>query len=247
MEDARDGFEIRRYASYSVCSAPMTGGTASDKAAPNVDATVTAGSGEGFNTLAGYLFGNNTQERAMDMTTPVNIDVTPAGGRTMSFVMPKDIPARNAPTPRDSRIGVTDVADGELLAVREFPGFATDGEVRRQVDSLLGALERESTRPWRGQFKFDDEDYDKNMSGKGKDGEGEPFGAGEAASAFKSSKSPWRTEDPSGRSYRLMQFNPPYTLPWLRTNAVAVRVTRGVDVESTSSTEGAMETADASV
>lgn len=41
----------------------------------------TDGSGEGFNTLAGYLFGNNTQERAMDMTTPVNIDVSPTRGR----------------------------------------------------------------------------------------------------------------------------------------------------------------------
>ena len=45
----------------------------------------TAGSGEGFNTLAGYLFGNNTQERAMDMTTPVNIDVSPAGGRFVPY------------------------------------------------------------------------------------------------------------------------------------------------------------------
>lgn len=54
-----------------------------DDAAPvseTVDG-VTDGSGEGFNTLAGYLFGNNTQEVAMDMTTPVNIDVSPAGGR----------------------------------------------------------------------------------------------------------------------------------------------------------------------
>lgn len=42
--------------------------------------------------------------------------------RTMSFVMPKDIPAEKAPAPRDPRIDVTDVAEGELLAVREFPG-----------------------------------------------------------------------------------------------------------------------------
>lgn len=40
---------------------------------------VTDGSGEGFNTLAGYLFGDNKQELAMDMTTPVNIDVTSTG------------------------------------------------------------------------------------------------------------------------------------------------------------------------
>lgn len=45
----------------------------------NGDTGVTLGSGEGFNTLAGYLFGNNTQEVAMGMTTPVNIDVDASG------------------------------------------------------------------------------------------------------------------------------------------------------------------------
>lgn len=63
-------------------------------------------------------------------------------------------------------------------------GFATDGEVTRQVDSLLRALQLESS-----------------------------------ASAFR-----WCAQDPTGKSYRLMQYNPPYTLPWQRTNAIAVRV-----------------------
>lgn len=55
--------------------------TAAKETTLNGDVGTTAGSGEGFNILAGYLFGNNTQERAMDMTTPVNIDVSPAAGR----------------------------------------------------------------------------------------------------------------------------------------------------------------------
>lgn len=59
-----------------------------DDAAPEFETLngdgVTDGSGEGFNTLAGYLFGNNTKEMAMDMTTPVNIDVSPTGGRWVS-------------------------------------------------------------------------------------------------------------------------------------------------------------------
>lgn len=39
----------------------------------------------------------------------------------MSFVMPKNIPVGEAPTPRDPRVDVNDVAT-ELLAVREFAG-----------------------------------------------------------------------------------------------------------------------------
>ncbi|CAM9184462.1 unnamed protein product [Scytosiphon promiscuus] len=180
VEDAREEFEVRRYVSYAVCSATMDDDTAASESNPlNGDTGVTNGSGEGFNTLAGYLFGNNTQEVAMDMTTPVNIDVD-ASGRTMSFVMPKDIPAAEAPIPRDPRVNVKNVAEGELLAVREFPGFATDGEVARQLDSLTLAISAPS--------------------------------------------STWSVEDPTGKSYRLMQYNPPYTLPWQRTNAVAVKV-----------------------
>lgn len=38
--------------------------------------------------------------------------------------------------------------------------------------------------------------------------------------------SPWRAEDPTGATFRLMQYNPPYTLPWRRTNAIAIRVTK---------------------
>lgn len=71
--------------------------------------------------------------------------------------------------------------------------------MKRQLDSLLGALEREATRPW----------------------------SESAEVAEDLSVSPWRAEDPSGLSYRLMQYNPPYTLPWLRTNAVAVKVLKG--------------------
>lgn len=40
----------------------------------------------------------------------------------MSFIMPKDIPAGEAPVPNDPRVDVSDVDDGEILAVREFLG-----------------------------------------------------------------------------------------------------------------------------
>lgn len=71
-------------------------------------------------------------------------------------------------------------------------GFATDGEVTRQLDALLWALQLEASR----------------------------------------SASPWCAQDPVGRSYRLMQYNPPYTLPWQRTNAIAVQVYKEVPGDS---------------
>ena len=41
-------------------------------------------------------------------------------------MLPKDVKVGDAPTPRDPSIRVDDVGDGELLAVREFPGELTD-------------------------------------------------------------------------------------------------------------------------
>lgn len=47
------------------------------------------------------------------------------GRRKMSFIMPKEISAGEAPAPRNPRVGVSDVAEGETLAVREFPGVSS--------------------------------------------------------------------------------------------------------------------------
>ncbi|CAM9758608.1 unnamed protein product [Phaeothamnion confervicola] len=157
-------------------------------------------SGQGFNTLAGYLFGRNSRDESMAMTTPVAIDcespaylggssatgassfsVDGGGGkstrRSMSFVLPEGMAAAAAPAPvAGAAVSLGDVAQGERWAVAEFTGFVTDGEVRRQVEALRAALRRDA-----------------------------------------------RGADESGR-YRVMQYNPPYTLPFRRRNEVAIRL-----------------------
>lgn len=99
--------------------------------------------------------------------------------------------------------------------------------MQRQLDSLLGALQRETTLPW------------SEFSGQTK---GDPSEKKEGSS---SPVSRWRPKDPSGLSFRLMQYNPPYTLPWLRTNAVAVKVFEdgvgGVGEEGDAGTAGVNE------
>lgn len=86
-------------------------------------------------------------------------------------------------------------------------GFATDGEIRRQVKAIVEALDKEAEAE-----------------------EGE-------TKSKKSEPSPWRAEDPTGSTFRLMQYNPPYTLPWLRTNEIAVKVTRNALVEKDAESE----------
>lgn len=108
--------------------------------------------GDGFNTLAEYLFGGNSEERAMAMTTPVAIDYAGDKPTTMSvgslqclgpprppdplsprplhrsFVLPREVGAEGAPAPNNNKVFVSERARA-TVAAREFPGFATEGEV----------------------------------------------------------------------------------------------------------------------
>ena len=108
-------YEIRKYAQYSVCKL--------NRPDNREDSLV----GENFNSLAGYIFGDNLSNEKMDMTTPVIME-----DGIMSFVLAGGKNSETAPTPVNRNISLVDIPV-ELLAVKEFPGIATDGEVERQV------------------------------------------------------------------------------------------------------------------
>ena len=73
---------------------------------------------EGFNILAGYIFGKNHDKREIamtapvetntgrkiDMTAPVETSAAQAGKMTMRFFLPPDVTPSNAPVPNDSRV-----------------------------------------------------------------------------------------------------------------------------------------------
>ena len=116
-----DLYEIRDYAAYSVASTTMPKGE---------DMAV---AGNAFNTLAAYLFGDNQESKAMAMTTPVT---TTSLGEMRFYLAEPKIPL---PWKYDD-VEIMEIPPARL-AVRKFTGFATDGEVARQKDTLLQALE----------------------------------------------------------------------------------------------------------
>mmetsp|Transcript_6376 Transcript_6376/g.13936 ORF Transcript_6376/g.13936 Transcript_6376/m.13936 type:complete len:443 (-) Transcript_6376:205-1533(-) len=161
-------FEVRLYEPFTVSTYRMNGpsnGTNSFNA-------------NGFNTLAGYLFGDNSESRAMKMTMPVEISYTSSEDKAMSFVMPKDDVELGLPEPRTSEVELQTVSE-RLVAVRRFPGIATDEEVSRQVGKLLDSLS--------------------------------------ASNEF---------VPVEAKEYSVLQYNPPYTIPWRRRNEIALVVTR---------------------
>lgn len=157
-------YEIRKYAPYSICATTVD--SEDDMMEPMA-------SGKSFQTLAGYIFGDNTAEETMTMTTPVITE-----GKSMYFVLPKSMSSETAPIPRSDKVMLRDVKS-EVIACSEFSGIATEGEVNRQKALLEDAL------------LLDGIMYD-------------------------------------SATFKVFQYNPPQTLPWLRRNEVSFSVTMPV-------------------
>ena len=99
-----------------------------------------------FGSLAGYLFGKNSQQSSMAMTSPVF--TTNAGGKKeekeMSFVMPSDFWAEDgvkaAPQPLDGSGVRLQRDEGGARAVVMFGGFAGKSDVAKRKEQLLEGL-----------------------------------------------------------------------------------------------------------
>lgn len=170
-EEEENSYEIRRYDGYSTCSISISSvsdiSSTSSTDTPIMDIV---SSSKSFNTLAGYIFGENANDQKLTMTTPVILE-----NGAMSFVLPRGVTAESAPLPNSDKIALRDLSAGSQVAVRTFTGIATEREVNNQKAKLQEAL------------KLDGIEY-----------------------------------DPS--SFKVLQYNPPYTVPWVRRNEVSFSV-----------------------
>jgi len=102
---------------------------------------------DGFNTLAGYIFGNNTSQQKVDMTTPVKVNqsekiamttpVTVKGDDefTVAFVMPSEYTIETLPVPRDERIQFIPISAHKMATIR-FSGFFNEGNIQKNKNQL---------------------------------------------------------------------------------------------------------------
>ena len=174
IERLAPNIEVRRYEPRLAAETTVPGAAATAR-------------GEGFNRLAGYIFGANQGSNRIAMTAPVAQAAAPgdriamtapvaqeqaAPGWVIRFFLPAGLD--QPPVPRDDRVRIVPVP-AETVAVLRFSGLATDAAIATNRAALLDALQ--ATR-WRS--------------------------AGEPVSWF---------------------YDPPWTLPPLRRNEVAVPVT----------------------
>lgn len=132
-------FEIRHYPA-------VTFATISSKAS-----TYKELGSSGFRKLAGFIFGDNSEEKQIAMTTPVHMDINDSAS-SMSFVMPSNYNETNLPKPRNSEVIISTSAD-EYVAAIKFGGYASESEIKEYSKKLEEALKKASISYY-GHFRF---------------------------------------------------------------------------------------------
>lgn len=146
------GYEIRMYEPYIVAETEVFGG-------------YERASSAGFGILAGYIFGNNTRQQKMAMTTPVAMEKKQAQEKismtvpvimqpkeeqqaetyTMSFMMPSKYMLDTLPNPNNPAVKLRHVPKRKVAAAR-FSLLANADRVEKKTVELKEALRRDGIK-----------------------------------------------------------------------------------------------------
>jgi hypothetical protein len=105
----------------------------------------------GFSKLAGFIFGGNSEEKQIAMTSPVHMAINDSTS-TMSFVMPSNYNETNLPKPKNSEVVISTSAE-EYVAAIKFGGYASESEIKEHTKKLEEALKKASISYY-GHFRF---------------------------------------------------------------------------------------------
>ncbi|MCH2229274.1 MAG: heme-binding protein [Crocinitomicaceae bacterium] len=125
----KDGFQIREYSQQIVASTQLNG-TSYSKV-----------SSQGFKKIASYIFGGNSNNEQIAMTSPVQMDM--GEKPTMSFFMPNNLSSQDLPRPNFKDVYLH-VQPSKIVAAIEFSGWASDEILISKFNELKQKLDKES-------------------------------------------------------------------------------------------------------
>ena len=129
VEKTYEGFEIRSYEGALFTSVKL--------ATNNYDKA----SSKGFSILAGYIFGGNSDNEKIAMTSPVAM--TLEKNTEMLFLVPKDYTKENLPKPNDKNIEFKEINAKKVAAI-SFGGWANDDKIATYKAKLIKLLDKEN-------------------------------------------------------------------------------------------------------
>ena len=97
-------------------------------------------SSKGFSILAGYIFGGNSTNEKIAMTSPVAMSLEES--MTMMFMVPKDLKKENLPDPNQSQIEFRE-EPAKTVAAISFGGWANSDKIEKHKNKLIAALDAE--------------------------------------------------------------------------------------------------------
>jgi len=144
--ETADNIEIRDYAPMIVAETDVSGERRT-------------AIGEGFLTIAGYIFGNNLSSLRVPMTAAVTqqasekiamtAPVTQQGdGETwhVRFVMPANYTMDTLPKPNNPAVKIKEIA-AKRFAVIRFSGWAGDESLKRRTEELDAFIKSKNLKP----------------------------------------------------------------------------------------------------
>ena len=126
---SKNGYQIRKYPELTVATTELNSRSYSNN------------SSTGFRKIASYIFGGNSSNQQIAMTSPVQMDM--GSEPTMSFFMPGNVDPTELPTPNRKDVVVT-VQPSRIVAVIRFSGWASDKVLNKQFKLLKSKLKKES-------------------------------------------------------------------------------------------------------
>jgi hypothetical protein len=105
----------------------------------------------GFRKLAGYIFGGNSEQQQISMTSPVHMDIGDSVS-TMAFVMPSKFKKEDLPIPSSNEI-VIETIEEEYVAAIQFGGFSDAESIEAHKVKLEKAL-KERGLTYYGNFRY---------------------------------------------------------------------------------------------
>jgi len=140
------GYEIRVYEPYLKAETTVTG-------------DYTSATNQGFRIIADYIFGNNTSQNSIAMTspvleartsetekiamtTPVLESVASTSERTIAFILPSKYTLETLPQPNNPAITITEVP-GRTIAALTFTWYPTGRRVEAKKTLLEAYLKRD--------------------------------------------------------------------------------------------------------
>ncbi|MGC6480304.1 MAG: SOUL family heme-binding protein [Flavobacteriaceae bacterium] len=96
----------------------------------------------GFRQLFGFISGQNSENRKIEMTTPVYRQGS-GEQKTMAFVLPKRFKAENTPKPQNKAVRVLASAAGYFMAYT-YTGYTSPAKEKAALEQLRQLAEKHS-------------------------------------------------------------------------------------------------------